>query len=513
MADPAESKHSLSKSPSHNNDTLADIKGRLSNELIIALCGAVGSGISPLKKQLNKELENNGYQVISIRVSELIVDDYKKLSASTNVEPLIPSNSRNRIIDLQKKGNFLREKFSHDHLAKLAIREISTSRNTKVIPNSSSEEIDSDAKENKTRNKVAYIIDQLKHPKEVTLFKAVYPRNFYLISLIRTEKERRLNLEEDGFSAAEIDEIIRNDRQQNEKHGQQVEKTVYLGDYFIRNKHSHADNLNKEIIRFLQLVHGVQGISPRKEERGMSAAYSASLQSACLSRQVGAAIADENGVLLATGRNDVPEYGGGLYSHESASNDYRCIHKGKKCYNDLYKEGLRREIEGVLQKAGVSDALGVSKQILSDTKAGSLIEYSRAIHAEMDAITTLARQTNSSTANKILYCTTYPCHNCARHIVASGITRVIYIEPYEKSLALKLHDDAISDSNEAKKVSFEPYEGVSPRRYMAFFGMITPRKDSSGRAIDIDMEKAPHIDPQYLDSYHAYEDKIVQDLN
>lgn len=510
MADPAEKNPpSPTKEPKTTN-TLDDIKGRISNELIIALCGAVGSGMRPLKSQLTKELERNGYQVIDIRVSSLIEKESRQLSDS-NVEQLKPSPVNRHILELQKMGNELRRRQGSDYLAKLAIREISSKRATVIIPKSQGQ-INSDTEENKTRDKVAYIIDQLKHPKEVSLFKAVYPRNFYLLSLIRTEKERRLNLEEDGYSSQEIDEIIRKDRKQGEEHGQQVEKTVYLGDYFVRNKHSHAENLNKEIIRFLQLVHGVQGISPRKDERGMSAAYNASLQSACLSRQVGAAIADEKGVLLATGRNDVPEYGGGLYSFESGENDYRCIHKGKKCYNDLYKDGLRREIQQVLHKEGIQNAETLSARILSDTKAGALIEYSRAIHAEMDAITTLARKENCSTTGKILYCTTYPCHNCARHIVASGITRVVYIEPYEKSLALKLHDDSISDSSEDQKVSFEPYEGVSPRRYMTFFGMIMPRKDKAGSAVDIDMEKALHIDPQYLDSYHAYEDKIVENL-
>ncbi|TMQ08861.1 MAG: hypothetical protein E6J90_35770 [Deltaproteobacteria bacterium] len=35
------------------------------------------------------------------------------------------------------------------------------------------------------------------------------------------------------------------------------------------------------------------------------------------------------------------------------------------------------------------------------------------------------------------------CHNCAKHIVASGIRRVVYVEPYVKSQAVQLHGDAI----------------------------------------------------------------------
>ncbi|WP_422109159.1 deaminase [Aeromonas salmonicida] len=45
------------------------------------------------------------------------------------------------------------------------------------------------------------------------------------------------------------------------------------------------------------------------------------------------------------------------------------------------------------------------------------------MHAEMDAITSLARLDGPSSKNKIIYTTTYPCHNCARHIVAAGIKK------------------------------------------------------------------------------------------
>jgi len=491
--------------------TIEKIKARISNELIIGLCGAVGSGTLVLREQLKEQLEDNGYQVVLIKVSKLIE---AKAVVRSNVKPMAPEN---RVIKLQNAGNSLRKSHGNDYLAKLAIRDISSNRSviisaTKDTSGGEGAE-DSDVDENKTRKKVAYLVDQLKHPEESKLFKAVYPKNYYLVSLIRTEKERRSNLEEAGHEAADVDHIIRDDRKQEEKHGQQVEKTVYLGDYFIRNLNGHAENLKKEIKRFLQLVHGVQGIFPRKDERGMSAAYSASLQSACLSRQVGAAIVDDKGVIISTGRNDVPEFGGGLYSFESQPNDYRCIQKGMKCYNDLYKERLRKEIEDVLTEKEIPNAIVLSEVILSNTKARDLIEYSRAIHAEMDAIITLARKDSASTAGKVIYCTTYPCHNCARHIVAAGIVRVIYIEPYEKSLALKLHDDAISDSNETKKVSFEPYEGVSPSRYMAFFHMVSPRKDDSGNAVVKNIESANHIDGQYLDNYHAYEDKIVEGLD
>jgi deoxycytidylate deaminase len=81
-----------------------------------------------------------------------------------------------------------------------------------------------------------------------------------------------------------------------------------------------------------------------------------------------------------------------------------------------------------------------------------------------------------------LYCTTFPCHMCAKHIVASGVKRVVYIEPYPKSYAEQLHGDAIivARSNDKEKVVFEPFIGISPFRYRDLFARDRRRKDDSG---------------------------------
>ncbi len=51
------------------------------------------------------------------------------------------------------------------------------------------------------------------------------------------------------------------------------------------------------------------------------------------------------------------------------------------------------------------------------------------LHAEANAITKLARSSNSS-EGATLYVTASPCIECAKLIIQSGITRVIYTEQY-----------------------------------------------------------------------------------
>ena len=51
------------------------------------------------------------------------------------------------------------------------------------------------------------------------------------------------------------------------------------------------------------------------------------------------------------------------------------------------------------------------------------------LHAESNAITKLARSTQSS-CGATLYTTLSPCFDCAKLIVQAGIKRVVYKEPY-----------------------------------------------------------------------------------
>ena len=71
---------------------------------------------------------------------------------------------------------------------------------------------------------------------------------------------------------------------------------------------------------------------------------------------------------------------------------------------------------------------------LKDAAVMDLTEYGRVVHAEMHALCDAARL-GKAIKGATLYCTTFPCHNCTKHILAAGIRRVVYIEPYPKSLA------------------------------------------------------------------------------
>lgn len=530
--------HSISQDYSSNN-AIETLSKRQSQELLIGLCGLIGAGMNSVRTCLEKELVTLGYEIKHIHLSSLI----KKYFYPDEPE----LKGYKRYIKYQELGNKIREDHGPQILAEAAISEIA--RLQKEAQLAEGKEKDRDWKFQK---KVAYIIDQVKNPSEVELLRMVYQHNFYYIGVIRSETERKRNLRDESIEKHEVDELIHKDRKSNGEIGQQTEKAILDADFYIRNTQSHYASLSEKINRFISLIHGVNGLTPSLNEKGMFYAYTASLQSACLSRQVGAAILDQDGNIIATGRNDVPKFKGGLYSYEDKDKDYRCIHKGAKCYNDVYKKKIKESIQDVIRTEldlephktrryfseetvnelaqennstkeikshdcdlEISEELvnRISDSIYENSKLGALIEFSRSIHAEMDAITTLARISGENTKGKILYTTTYPCHNCARHIVASGIESVIYIEPYEKSLALELHDDAIVDNvdDTTSKLAFTTFEGVAPRRYQKFFFSTADRK-KDGIAVSRCSKYDNHVDIQFLDSAQTFQVKIFADF-
>jgi len=108
-----------------------------------------------------------------------------------------------------------------------------------------------------------------------------------------------------------------------------------------------------------------------------------------------------------------------------------------------------------------------------------------------------------------LYTTTFPCHNCARHIVAAGISKVYYVEPYAKSLALELHNDSIGVSaDEKKKVAFLQYEGVGPDSVLKLFHHGIERKDQ-GKARSVDKKTAIPVLPPPMDGFTTHEKRVI----
>lgn len=483
---------------------------RPSPELVFGLVGPVGVDLDPVIEILIRELRAPGYKAKSIRLSNQLE---KFFSSDYSKEP-----ENERIKKLMAEGTKLRETSNRgDAVALLGIAEICRVR-----------EEDFSGRTEKN----AYILRSLKHPHEVQTLRQVYGKGFFLISAY-SPREMRVSALADRISKSaygnskgartHAEEIVERDElEENKPLGQDVKDAFPLADLFVDARNRHA--LEAQITRFLQLLFGNVFHTPTRDEHGMYHARSAALRSADLNRQVGAAITRPEGDLVVVGCNDVPKAGGDLY-WPGDKIDARDFHKGFDASADQRTQALGELIErfktnGLLSAGAakentaqlVKDLIsGERKAVLKGASVMNLLEFGRSVHAEMAAIVSAARL-GISVKGATLYCTTFPCHMCARHIVASGIKRVVYVEPYPKSKAKQLHQDSISvdpTTPSPDLVTFEPFEGVSPRQYQELFDSMDLRKDGDGRAIDWRMKDGKPKFLRFLNTYRDIEQQII----
>ncbi|MAE69656.1 MAG: cytidine deaminase [Gemmatimonadetes bacterium] len=427
--------------------------GPENSELVIGLVSAVGTPLELVEQAIRDRLNSYSYSTEVLRLS-----DYSR-SFQLGVEGE-ESGEDGRIDAAMTRGNDARTKTDrNDILALAGIADIQNKRGDEPGPLPGR----------------AFVLRQLKRPEEVHLLRRTYGEGFVLLGVYCRRSEREKNLRKAGVSDERVEELIIRDEHEARMGGQALRDTFHLADLFLEVGND-LDAVKQDLSRMLDLLFGFGISTPTRAESGMFHAHAASLRSAQLGRQVGAALLTTDGDMISVGTNEVPRSGGGLYWEGDSPDDRD--HKRGRDSSDEAKEEIVREILDVLDDTWRNTPSEDKQRLLSDriqelrtTRIMSLTEFGRAVHAEAEAIVSAARR-GTATAKSELYCTTFPCHVCAKHIVAAGIRSVTYIEPYPKSRALDLHNDSISlEDEEDGKVLFRPFVGVAPRAFERLFSM------------------------------------------
>lgn len=453
-------------------------------EIVIGLAGPIGIDIDAMSEEVGRALDQVGYRHRVIRLTDLMMRYDAPGIAPAGEDYFSRMNYKmdyaNKLCELMQKS---------DALVSIMALGIKEQREKIIQENHFDGEVTSDT---------AFIIRQLKRPDEVESLRKIYDKRFILISGYGSEEQRLERVIEKGRAtlplSTEHPEIVEKSlkllmRDQNEGrsgHVQHLRDTYHLADVFVDG--INRDQMRAGLERFFQAFFGRVDIGPTKAEYGMYAAKAASLRSTDLSRQVGSAIFTESGEIITQGCNEVPRaFGGTYWSGEEP--DFRDVRLGYDP-NEFLKKDVIRDILERLSKAGVllnpndidassdtfveqllgrSDVKGDHVGCLKDSQVSALTEYGRVVHAEMVSICDAARL-GKSVKGSILYVTTFPCHNCTKHIIASGIKRVIFLEPYPKSRAKQLHSHEIEiEKFSENKVSYLPFLGISPFRYRDIF--------------------------------------------
>ncbi|MGA8809351.1 MAG: deaminase [Thermoanaerobaculia bacterium] len=387
----------------------------------------------------------------------------------------------------------------------------------------------------------ASIVHSLKTPEETHLMRRIYGVGFFLIGASSPPEVRENNLavaiardrgiaqSAPGFESIKktAKKLIEKDENEPDDSGQKLRDTFHLSDLFVSlgdESQTALAGASAELSRFVQLVMGNLAHTPSKDEYLMFHAYAASMRSGALARQVGAVAATERGEILGVGCNDVPRAGGGLYWPDDAD-DARDLKRPRDSSNELSEEMLNELLERMQAQKLIKTQppMAEVRKALRGTRILSLLEFGRTTHAEMEALLSAAR-IGAPVAGCVLYTTTFPCHECARLILTAGVKKVIYVEPYPKSLAAELHSDGISIGRQHQpatglpKVEFLPFAGVGPRRYMDLFSTMTSvgktleRKTPDGHRIEWNAATAEPRLPLIPASYVDLEKKATAEI-
>jgi deoxycytidylate deaminase len=473
------------------------------SELFIALVAAVGVDTDMVAEEVATELAAYRFEADVFRLSNYLADQ-------------AASDFRNRPFDERvwagmDEGDRLRERWDrNDALILHAVSDIVATREEKSAGSIEIAPGSEPVAANLVRH--AFIIRSLKTPDEVETLRAIYGPRLLVIGAYSPSDKRVQHLTEHIEATRHNRDqstwvhspqaLMDRDEKEEIQAGQDVSGTFHRSDFFIRAWDRYV--ARADLQRALEILFGAPFRTPTRDEYAQFQAAGAALRSAELGRQVGAAITNTDGAVIALGTNEVPQYGGGSHWEDdpgSGNRDFELLgfDSNRKHLEDLADQ-VAREVEATLHELAATETRDLkdlpertAEKLPGALREGALrdlTEFGRAVHAEMDALLDAVRR-GVSVNGATLHATTFPCHNCTRHIIGAGIQRVVFIEPYSKSRAETLHGDSvrIAESDGDGQLDFQPFVGVAPRRYLEMFEASTrerlggvSRKSSTGKA-------------------------------
>lgn len=287
------------------------------------------------------------------------------------------------------------------------------------------------------------VIDAIRNPFEAKFFKDRYSA-FYLISINAPNEDRKAYLQnEHKYTVDEFDELERRESGKTKIEdadfiSQNVKRCIEISDVHIFNPRNELDNnnvLKAQLAWYLALIKHPGLISPTNLERVMQIAYTAKVNSGCVSRQVGAVVTDENYSIKSVGWNDVAkgQVPCNLRSLNGLANDFDEItYSVYERHNKDFRNAAKGELIKISGQEGtqgknLSYCFKDIKNSLDDS--GNQV-HTRSLHAEENAFLQLAKYGTAGIEGGKLFTTASPCELCAKKAYQLGIKDIVYIDPY-----------------------------------------------------------------------------------
>ena len=321
------------------------------------------------------------------------------------------------------------------------------------------------------RTKVQKLYEHHKYPTEIVDL-------FYksLLALDKAESEQD-DFEKGIFSSPDTDRVI----ERAEIHIQNIWGTP------IPNGQESLRYMAEQWIRYAALILHPGLVTPTTAERCMAVAYTAKLNSGCLSRQVGAAITNKDGSVRSIGWNEVPhgQVSCSLRTIDGIEQTDECA----KCsYSEFeimgtikYKDG-KTFIEKLKDDYG-PDLTAVPAQLhglpfsycfksLHNLYEGEKNQvFTRSLHAEENAIIQMSKYGGEALKDGVIYVTASPCELCSKKLYQIGVRQIVYIDPYPGIARQHIISAGF------KQPDLKVFEGAIGPTYFKLYQPFMPYKD------------------------------------
>ena len=341
-------------------------------------------------------------------------------------------------------------------------------------------------KENCLNKKVLIVIDALRNPYEVLFLRERYSA-FYLMSINIPEEERKQRLFDKSYTHDQIRDCDKTEFPKKPSLRetyiyQNIEKCIEISDIHIVNTNDdhYRHNLKKQLVHYISLMHHPGLVTPSNEERVMQIAHTAKHSSGCISRQVGAAITDENFSIKSIGWNDVPEghtqciLRNALHLSEGSDTS---AYSSYELNETTFQDKLRRKITTRIDKETLGKLAGRNisycfKDIYNDKEKGENNQvHTRSLHAEENAFLQIVKYGGHCIRGVKFLTTTSPCELYTKKAYQLGIKEIYYIDQYP-GISQK---HILNCGNEKPEVKL--FQGAIGRAYIHLYQPIIPYKD------------------------------------
>lgn len=372
------------------------------NALAIGLTGAFGSGCTTAGHALQADRRFHVVRLSGIVRQEL-----------ARVEPGVAEPSRQK---LQAVGDRMRAREGNDVLATRAL----------------------DALDRSEESHSLIVFDGIRNPGEVQALQERFGYRFSLLGVISDAATRWERVywtyENAGLGRTDFLEDDERDRGEATGYGQHVGRCVDMADAIIDNSTATTRQYREKVLAMGDLLTRVTLREPTADEIHMQIAFTASHQSRCLKRHVGAVVINAAGGQTSTGFNenppptkpcrDEPRYRGMCYRDIVRDERFAYLASRRvpcpQCARPLeIDQGPPWQCAACLRDGVITD-------LESTFFPDRAMSWCTAIHAEERALRTAGEQARGAT----LYTTTFPCFQCADHIIMAGVREVVYVEAY-----------------------------------------------------------------------------------